>query len=136
MRADDRSKYNKRGDLMSNYVQVLVLLLRLRQACGHPALITKDFDTDSLDRDAIKSAKEEADGDDVDDLVSALGGVDLGPAQKRCSACDDPVEKGDLCGQCHSRLAAFEGLVTSSKISEMMKILDRTPEGIKTIVRR
>jgi len=112
-----------------------VLLLRLRQACGHPALITKDFDTDSLERDAITSAKEEGEAnDDLDDLAAALGGVDLGPKQKRCSACDDPIDAGDVCGQCRNRLAAFEGMVTSTKVTQLMKILDRTPEGVKTIV--
>ena len=134
-RSDEQCVRGRLTKLTVDYVQVLVLLLRLRQCCGHPALITKDFDTDSLDRDAIKTAKEEEEApDDLDDLTAALGGVDLGPKQKRCSACDDPIDAGDVCGQCRDRLAAFEGMVTSTKISEMMKILDRTPSGVKTIV--
>ncbi|KAJ3148343.1 hypothetical protein HDU86_007452 [Geranomyces michiganensis] len=42
------SRYLKRGTVMKNYANVLVLLLRLRQACLHPYLITKDFEETAI----------------------------------------------------------------------------------------
>ncbi|KAJ3185546.1 hypothetical protein HDU87_000169 [Geranomyces variabilis] len=42
------SRYLKKGTVMKNYANVLVLLLRLRQACLHPYLITKDFEESAI----------------------------------------------------------------------------------------
>ncbi|KAI8916989.1 SNF2 family N-terminal domain-containing protein, partial [Powellomyces hirtus] len=38
------SAYVRAGTVMKNYTNILVLLLRLRQACCHPFLVSKDFD--------------------------------------------------------------------------------------------
>ncbi|KND04287.1 uncharacterized protein SPPG_08811 [Spizellomyces punctatus DAOM BR117] len=36
--------YLRAGTVMKNYTNILVLLLRLRQACCHPSLVAKDFE--------------------------------------------------------------------------------------------
>lgn len=45
------NKYVKAGTVMQNYTAVLVILLRLRQACCHPKLLDKCFETAPLDQD-------------------------------------------------------------------------------------
>ncbi|KAK2993540.1 hypothetical protein RJ640_007372 [Escallonia rubra] len=48
--------YAAAGTLNQNYANILLLLLRLRQACDHPLLV-KGFSTDSVGRDSFKMAK-------------------------------------------------------------------------------
>jgi len=69
------NKYLREGDIMNSYVQVLVLLLRLRQACTHPALITKKLDADIMEKNIGVSGSEK---DAMDELADAFGsmGVD------------------------------------------------------------
>nr|CAD7453375.1 unnamed protein product [Timema tahoe] len=72
--------FNPKGQLAARYqnlsgmdniksFEILVLLLRLRQLCCHPSLISSMLDRDNCDTDCIE-------GDDGD-LVSALGRLDL-----------------------------------------------------------
>ncbi|KAK3004469.1 hypothetical protein RJ639_018470 [Escallonia herrerae] len=49
--------YAAAGTLNQNYANILLLLLRLRQACDHPLLV-KGFSTDSVGRDSFKMAKK------------------------------------------------------------------------------
>ena len=51
------NKYLRAGTVMSNYANVLVLLLRLRQACCHPSLLTCNFEEGPpVNEDAEKQA--------------------------------------------------------------------------------
>jgi len=90
--------------VMKNYTSVLTLLLRLRQACNHPILVSKDF---AIDAEAIESSP--ATKDDDAGLADALAGltvtargtcqvcmVELTPANHninstRCTSCDVAV---------------------------------------------
>ncbi|RXW23200.1 hypothetical protein EST38_g2656 [Candolleomyces aberdarensis] len=62
----------------SNYMSVLLLLLRLRQACNHPLLVSKDFkkDAEAIESTPAKSAEDPQD----DDLIAAFG--QLGVSRK------------------------------------------------------
>lgn len=48
--------YAAAGTLNQNYANILLLLLRLRQACDHPLLV-KGFTSDSVGRDSMDMAK-------------------------------------------------------------------------------
>lgn len=43
--------------MKQNYVNILLMLLRLRQACDHPLLV-KGFDSNSLLRSSVEMAKK------------------------------------------------------------------------------
>ncbi|GJJ11146.1 hypothetical protein Clacol_005377 [Clathrus columnatus] len=78
-------KFEQDNAVMKNYSAILLLLLRLRQACNHPCLVSKDYkqDMDALESRATpKSTQEEADeGDALADIFANLGIV------KRCEVC-------------------------------------------------
>lgn len=111
------NKFAKQGEVMSSYVKVLVLLLRLRQgafvamrsvgsvpdvaviACLHPRLVTKGEGSDALEATATGSnqAKDE-DGAEVDALADMLSGVKV-DTKNVCMVCQRSFEgKAKLCG--------------------------------------
>ncbi|KAF8065081.1 SNF2 family DNA-dependent ATPase [Lyophyllum atratum] len=114
----------------SNYISVLLLLLRLRQACNHPILVAQDYqkDTDALEPKAKKSVDEP----DADDLVGAF--AQLGVTRK-CQVCTtelgpDNTASGDLDSTCVDcaplALQAREAEATrpsSAKIRMILKLL-------------
>lgn len=65
------------------YMSVLLLLLRLRQACNSPVLIAEDY---KMDMDAVDPKKKNIDSkdDEADDLADAFG--QLGVTRK-CQVC-------------------------------------------------
>ncbi|KAJ7172070.1 SNF2 family DNA-dependent ATPase [Mycena filopes] len=72
----------------SSYISVLLLLLRLRQACNHPCLVSKDYkkDMDAVDPREKKSANSSEAGDvDGDDLAAAFGSLNV--ATRKCQVC-------------------------------------------------
>lgn len=50
-------EYAAAGTVKQNYVNILLMLLRLRQACDHPLLV-KNFDSHSSRRSTIDMAKK------------------------------------------------------------------------------
>lgn len=101
------NRYIRRGTIGQNYSHALVMLLRLRQACCHPHLVTqsKDFvqTAGNLDtNDLITNAKELA-----TDVIDRLKKVD----SFECPICMDVDENPaifacghNLCNDCLSRL--------------------------------
>lgn len=101
------NKYLEAGTVGRNYSNILVLLLRLRQACCHPHLI-KDYsvklnaNTDELD--LVENAK--AFGNDV--VIRLKGNSDL-----ECPICIDAVDNPIIffpcghstCAECFSRIS-------------------------------
>ena len=49
--------YADSGTVKQNYVNILLLLLRLRQACDHPLLV-RGYDSDSVFKSSIHVAKK------------------------------------------------------------------------------
>ncbi|KIY49841.1 hypothetical protein FISHEDRAFT_40909 [Fistulina hepatica ATCC 64428] len=112
------------------YISVLLLLLRLRQACDHPSLVSGDYkaDLDAIDTKAPSKSQD----DDADDLVAAFG--QLGVA-KKCAICmteltADNVDRLDNthCSGCevivHVRSAGDRP--SSAKIRTILKLLRDT----------
>lgn len=91
----------------TNMIASLVLLLRLRQACSHPAMVTGNLRVDAgaigsaaANRDRTDSGKgkaggtaaeEEDDDDDDDGLAAMLSGLSV--AVKRCDQCNVELPK-------------------------------------------
>lgn len=49
--------YAAAGTVKQNYANILLMLLRLRQACDHPLLV-KGYNTDSVGKDSIEMASK------------------------------------------------------------------------------
>ncbi|RLM66307.1 putative ATP-dependent helicase C17A2.12-like [Panicum miliaceum] len=77
--------YDAAGTIKENYANILVLLLRLRQACDHPLLL-KGQESDLINNNSIEMAKQ-LPKETVTDLLEKL---ERGPAI--CSICSDPPE--------------------------------------------
>jgi len=138
---------------MKNYTNVMVLLLRLRQACNHPSLVSKDYNTD---REAIESRPAPKDGDEDEELATMF--QELGVAKgKKCQLCQDELtsentsKDGNHCQSCveitgraNRKSLSKENLPPdSAKIRKLLQLLeeidgrkgeDGEPTGEKTIV--
>ncbi|KAH0828319.1 SNF2 family N-terminal domain containing protein [Fonsecaea pedrosoi] len=102
------NKYLQKGTLGRNYSHALVLLLRLRQACCHPALViaSKDFiqlPGGELDTDALIRNAEQLDAK----VVARLKELDA----YECPICFDVTENPSvffcghaICGDCLNQL--------------------------------
>ncbi|KAJ6490632.1 SNF2 family DNA-dependent ATPase [Mycena vitilis] len=80
----------------SAYIGVLVLLLRLRQACNHPCLVSKDYkkDMDAVDPKAKSTSSTEAGELDGDDLATAFGALNV--ATRKCQVCMQEMDKHSM----------------------------------------
>ncbi|OCH84032.1 hypothetical protein OBBRIDRAFT_799429 [Obba rivulosa] len=84
---DRLKKLQQQGEMTKNYTGVLVLLLRLRQACNHPSLVSGDY---KKDKEAVEPRAAKNDDDDADDLADALAGMGLSQI-KRCQLCQEEL---------------------------------------------
>ncbi|KAH9988109.1 SNF2 family N-terminal domain-containing protein [Russula compacta] len=149
-------KFVKNNEVMKNYTNVMVLLLRLRQACNHPSLVSKDYNTD---REAIESRPTLKDDHEDEELTAMFQqlGVSKG---KKCQLCQDELtpeniaKDGNHCSDCvelarkaHrkslSRAANSNLPPDSAKIRKILELLEEIksrendegePAGEKTIV--
>ncbi|XP_026408267.1 helicase-like transcription factor CHR28 isoform X2 [Papaver somniferum] len=90
LESDSRSQfkaYAAAGTLNQNYASILLMLLRLRQACDHPFLV-KGFNSNSAGEASIKTAKKLP----KDQLMDLLNELEASLAI--CSSCNDPPEDG------------------------------------------
>lgn len=100
------NKYLKKGTVTKNYANVLVLLLRLRQACCHPHLI-HDFEEapNDLDKDEMIELAKTL----TDEVVQRILNLD---DNFECPICYDGIPNPaifipcghDCCAECLSRL--------------------------------
>ncbi|GJE98728.1 DEAD/DEAH box helicase [Phanerochaete sordida] len=134
----------RQGDMGKNYTCMLVLLLRLRQACNHPSLVSQDY---RKDKEAVepKAAKDEKDIDeDADELADLMGGMGLMGATKRCQMCQKALTASnkssaddDHCVSCEELMAKARRKSvggnanlppTSAKIRKILDLLDEIDE--------
>ncbi|KAG9000040.1 hypothetical protein FRB90_011885, partial [Tulasnella sp. 427] len=129
-----------RSGLSNNFTSVLVLLLRLRQACCHPELCMKNVKNDI---DALEPKVKETDKDDeeeADDLADLLGKMTV--KESRCELCDDRLEPGvksKYCSDCEVKIVAkarrkslpsdgdlgVQTLPSSAKTRKLVEILQK-----------
>eukprot|EP00026_Physarum_polycephalum_P000815 Phypoly_transcript_00816.p1 GENE.Phypoly_transcript_00816~~Phypoly_transcript_00816.p1 ORF type:complete len:1274 (+),score=280.63 Phypoly_transcript_00816:101-3922(+) len=99
MFANSKEKFKelmRRGAVMANYANVLLMLLRLRQVCDHPKLV----------EDAMDGTKDAQ----LRDAVAVTPAHDA-----RCALCCDLLENPMLapcCGQCFCRECILVGLLS------------------------
>ncbi|GAA5933497.1 hypothetical protein JCM10213_001290 [Rhodosporidiobolus nylandii] len=123
----EMNKFIKRGDVMANYIQVLTKLLRMRQACNHPALITGDTtaEDEELDPTPDPQANSSAQGDALADM---LGGMSLSTSASdaTCGLCSAPVASASekYCGSCSAQMARYSKLAFSTKVRQTLRLLE------------
>ncbi|PPD74389.1 hypothetical protein GOBAR_DD28676 [Gossypium barbadense] len=104
LESDSRAQFKEyaaAGTVKQNYVNILLMLLRLRQACDHPLLV-RGFDSNSSQRLSIETAKK-LPQERLTFLLSCLSSLSL------CGICNDPPEDAVVavcghvfCNQCIS----------------------------------
>ncbi|KAI3816406.1 hypothetical protein L1987_16100 [Smallanthus sonchifolius] len=95
LEAESRSRFKEyaaAGTVSQNYANILLMLLRLRQACDHPLLV-KGFSSESVSRLSNRMAKNLPKDMQVN-LLNLLETLSI------CSLCSDPPEDAvvTLCG--------------------------------------
>ncbi|KAL6306911.1 SNF2 family N-terminal domain-containing protein [Sparassis latifolia] len=136
----------QRSGVTKNYTSMLVLLLRMRQACNHPSLVSEDYkkDQEAVEPQASKTADDE---DEADDLVDRLAGMGLS-ATNRCQLCQKelvPSDKGKTCADCALLVVETQSKSADSdlppdsaktrKIMEILREIDDRSKGVeKTII--
>ncbi|KAL8735334.1 MAG: hypothetical protein Q9166_000879 [cf. Caloplaca sp. 2 TL-2023] len=108
------NKYLRAGTVGRNYSNVLVLLLRLRQACCHPHLI-KDFGVPSSAAEAISEDLEKMARELAPDVVARI--IEQGDSNDQngleCPVCMDATENATIfvpcghntCSECFARIS-------------------------------
>ncbi|KAK7252182.1 hypothetical protein RIF29_35960 [Crotalaria pallida] len=96
LEADSRAQfqeYANAGTVKQNYVNILLMLLRLRQACDHPLLV-KRYNSDSLWKSSVETAKKIP----QETLTSLLKCLESSLAL--CGICNDSPEDAvvSVCG--------------------------------------
>ncbi|KAF9609356.1 hypothetical protein IFM89_015611 [Coptis chinensis] len=108
LEADSRDQfkvYAAAGTVKQNYVNILLMLLRLRQACDHPLLV-KGYDSNSVLRSSVEKAKELA-GEKQLELLNCLEA-----RSDICGICNDPPEDAvvTICGHVFCNQCILEHL--------------------------
>ncbi|KAF7729901.1 hypothetical protein EC973_003635 [Apophysomyces ossiformis] len=90
------NKYVNAGTVMKNYSSVLVLLLRLRQACLHPSLTIQEHSSDESNEEEQKEVAEHMPATVVSRLLE--GSSDF--SQIECPICMDMADEAQIIAQC------------------------------------
>lgn len=96
LEADSRAQfevYAAAGTVKQNYVNILLMLLRLRQACDHPLLV-KGYNSNSVWRSSVEMAKKLSREKQIYLLNCLEGSLAI------CGICNDPPEDAvvSICG--------------------------------------
>lgn len=102
----DHSLEQMMGGNKMNYASALVLLLRLRQACNHPELVTGRLskDKDALDllggesqtRTGATRRLKSSQGEQMDDIADMFGGLSV--QTRQCEICLNNLQKEEISG--------------------------------------
>ncbi|MED6156712.1 hypothetical protein PIB30_016868 [Stylosanthes scabra] len=96
LEADSRAQFQEyaaAGTVKQNYVNILLMLLRLRQACDHPLLV-KRYNSNTLWRSSVETAKKLPQEKQLSLLKCLEASLAL------CGICNDPPEDAvvSVCG--------------------------------------
>ncbi|XP_027346537.1 helicase-like transcription factor CHR28 isoform X2 [Abrus precatorius] len=96
LEADSRAQFQEYADagtVKQNYVNILLMLLRLRQACDHPLLV-KRYNSNSLWKSSVEMAKKLPQEKQISLLKCLEASLAL------CGICNDPPEDAvvSVCG--------------------------------------
>ncbi|XP_040971618.1 helicase-like transcription factor CHR28 isoform X2 [Gossypium hirsutum] len=112
LESDSRAQFKEyaaAGTVKQNYVNILLMLLRLRQACDHPLLV-RGFDSNSSWKLSIETAKR-LPQEKLTFLLSCLSSLEL------CGICNDPPEDAvvTICGHVFCNQCISEHLTGDDK---------------------
>ncbi|BEJ17181.1 hypothetical protein CspHIS471_0605820 [Cutaneotrichosporon sp. HIS471] len=136
------NKFVSAGAVMGNYTSVLTLLLRMRQACDHPSLVTKSL---GVDKEALENKAGDSESDDeADDLADMLAGMGMS-GQRKCEICfavlkNQKAKQCQTCEELAAKANAKAGRLppSSAKIRMILQLLaeidERSAKKQKTIV--
>ncbi|XP_020257734.1 helicase-like transcription factor CHR28 isoform X2 [Asparagus officinalis] len=104
-------EYEDAGTVKQNYVNILLMLLRLRQACDHPLLV-KGCDSNSSQKSSMEMAKKLP----KDKKIELLSCLEITLAI--CTICNDPPEDAvvTICGHVFCNQCICEHLTTDENI--------------------
>ncbi|KAH8101775.1 SNF2 family N-terminal domain-containing protein [Cristinia sonorae] len=136
-------KLQQGGEAAKAYTSILVLLLRMRQACNHPSLVVHDYkkDKEAVDPKAATKGSSDDLADD-DDLADMFGGLGLSGAVKHCQLCQVELSssnkgEGENCKGCDDLMRKSRRKSTrpdsnlppdSAKTRKVMSLLDEIEE--------
>ncbi|EIN06926.1 hypothetical protein PUNSTDRAFT_90645 [Punctularia strigosozonata HHB-11173 SS5] len=87
------NKLQNAGVIMKNYTTVLILLLRLRQACNHPALVSKDFKVDSAALESRPAKNQNLEEEQEDELAGMFSKLGVEEAKiRKCTICFETLD--------------------------------------------
>ncbi|KAK0498852.1 SNF2 family DNA-dependent ATPase [Armillaria luteobubalina] len=123
-------------DKPSNYISVLLLLLRLRQACNHPVLVSKDYknDADAIDPKQTRGTESQSqDSVDGDDLAAAFGQLNV---VRKCRVCTNELTPTNTasgswdayCADCARLTQKQQTSGDSAKIRMVLSLLENIDE--------
>ncbi|GAA5972086.1 hypothetical protein JCM11641_002489 [Rhodosporidiobolus odoratus] len=122
------NSFIKSGSVMENYIQVLTKLLRMRQACNHPALITGNTTAEDEDLDPTPDAATASRSPSNDDGLSGmLDAMSLAGSSDRvlCGLCQTSIASDEkYCSTCRSDMAKYDKLAFSTKVRKTLKLLE------------
>ncbi|XP_062184169.1 helicase-like transcription factor CHR28 isoform X2 [Phragmites australis] len=103
--------YDAAGTIKENYANILVLLLRLRQACDHPLLL-KGQKSDLIDNGSVERAKQ-LPKETVTNLLEKLE-----RDSAICSICSDPPEDAVVatCGHVFCYQCVYGSLISDENV--------------------
>ncbi|KAH7101209.1 SNF2 family N-terminal domain-containing protein [Auriculariales sp. MPI-PUGE-AT-0066] len=124
--------------VQDKYASVLVMLLRLRQTCDHPSLVSKDYRAD------LEEQLKEKENDDEDDRdANALADMfnDLKVDATKCTVCQLPIpisQKTQTCADCakilmESRRVTLTGVDNDQSTSPLSAKLRKVHELLRQI---
>ncbi|XP_020222323.1 helicase-like transcription factor CHR28 isoform X2 [Cajanus cajan] len=113
LEADSRAQFQEYADagtVKQNYVNILLMLLRLRQACDHPLLV-KRYNSNSLWSSSVQMAKELPQEKQIFLLKCLKASLAL------CGICNDPPEDAvvSVCGHVFCNQCICEHLTIDDK---------------------
>ncbi|KAK5724676.1 hypothetical protein LTR15_004723 [Elasticomyces elasticus] len=137
-RADKRLKEMMKEKGGNDYIGALVLLLRLRQACNHSALIEMALskDKETVNAQMASQKVEDKHGrrreDDMDDLTRLMGGVSV--EAKKCDVCqvdlsaDEAREGSARCKECDADILMMKKSKKRTKKVKKVKEVKAEPK--------
>ncbi|KAI9098717.1 SNF2 family N-terminal domain-containing protein [Phlyctochytrium arcticum] len=106
----DRLKEYKKADLGANYASILCLLLRLRQACNHRALIGGGLDLENEIQPEKASAEDE---EGLDEMLALFKTMEVDKDHRKCTICFNSMAGLDAdattCKECTDKFATTDG---------------------------
>ncbi|KAL5715635.1 hypothetical protein ACHQM5_017427 [Ranunculus cassubicifolius] len=114
LEADSRAQfkvYAEAGTVKQNYVNILLMLLRLRQACDHPHLV-KGYDSNSVWKSSMETAKKLA----REKQITLLNCLEA--CSEICCICNDPPEDAvvTICGHIFCNQCILEYLTGDENV--------------------